>query len=96
MLGDGARDLHDGRFLKCVYANHAAGDLAGDCDNGDAVQECVDKATHEVGGAGAGGRATDADLAGDARIAFCGEAGVLFVTHEDVTNVTVIEGVIKR
>ena len=86
MLGDGARDLHDGRFLKCVYANHAAGDLAGDCDNGDAVQECVDKATHEVGGAGAGGGYADARKPRGARVALCGKDAAFLMAREDVAD----------
>ena len=86
MLGDGARDLHDGRFLKCVYANHAAGDLAGDCDNGDAVQECVDKATHEVGGAGAGGGYADAREPRGARVALCSKDAAFLMAREDVAD----------
>ena len=86
MLGDGARDLHDRSFLKCVCANHAAGDLAGDRDNGDAVQERVGEATHEVGGAGAGGGYADAGEPRGARVALRGEDAALLVAREDVAD----------
>ena len=49
----------------------------------------------EVGGAGAGGGAADADLAGGARVAFGGEGGILLVAHQDVADVVVVEGVVE-
>ena len=70
--------------------------LAGDGDDRDGIHHGVDQAGDEVGGAGAGGGAADADLAGGARVAFGGEAGVLFVAHEDVADVVVVEGVVER
>lgn len=86
MLGYGARDLHDGSFLKCVCANHSARDLAGNRDNGDAVKERVGEAAHEVGGAGAGGGYADAGEAGGARVALGGEDAALLVAREDVAD----------
>ena len=49
----------------------------------------------EVGGAGAGGGAADADLAGGAGVAFGGEGGILLVADEDVADVVVVEGVVE-
>ncbi len=58
--------------------------------------KCVqDESGDEVGGAGAGSGAADADLAGGACVTFGGEAGVLFVAHEDVADVAVVEGVVE-
>ena len=53
----------------------------------DGIHHGVHQAGDKVGGAGAGGGAADADFAGGARVAFGGEAGVLFVAHEDVADV---------
>ena len=92
----GARDAEGVGFLEGVAADELGVHLAGDGDDGDGIHHGVDQAGDQVGGAGAGSGAADADLAGGARIAFGGEAGVLFVAHEDVADVAVVEGVVKR
>ena len=72
------------------------GDLAGDGDDRDGVHHGIDEAGDEIGGAGAGGGAADADFAGAAGVSLRGEAGILLMTDEDVLNRMVVEGVVKR
>lgn len=86
MLCDGASYLDDGGFLEGVGADHAAGDLAGDGDEGGAVEEGVGEAGDEVGGAGAGGGDADAGEAGGARVALGGEDAALLVAGEEVAD----------
>ena len=86
MLSDGTCYLDDGGFLEGVCADHAAGDLAGDGDEGDAVKQGVGEAGDEVGGAGAGGGDADAGEAGRAGVALGGEDAALFVAREDVAD----------
>jgi len=96
VFGGGARDAEGVGFLESIAADELGGDLAGDGDDGDGIHHGVDEPGDEVGGAGSGGGATDADLPGGAGIAFGGEAGILFVAHKDVLDVAVIEGIVKR
>jgi len=86
MLCDGTRYLDDGGFLEGVGADHAAGDLAGDGDEGDAVEHGVGEAADEVGGAGAGGGDADAGDAGGTGVALGGEDATLLVAGEDVAD----------
>lgn len=86
VLGDGSGDLDDGRLLEGVGADHAAGDLAGDGDEGDAVKESVSKAADEVGCARAGGGDADAGAARGTSVALGGEDLSLFMAAEDVTD----------
>ena len=91
----GARDAERVGFLERVAADELGVDLAGDGDDRDGIHHGVDEAGDQIGGAGSGGGAADADLAGGARVAFGGEAGVLFVTHQDVPDVVIVERVVE-
>ena len=95
MLGAGARDAEGVGFLEGVAADELAGDLAGERDDGDGIHHGVDQAGDQVGGAGAGSGAADAHLAGGARIAFGGEAGIFFVADQHVADVVVVDGVVE-
>ena len=86
MLRDGSSYLNNRRFLEGVGADHAAGDLAGDRDDRDAVEERVGEAADEVGGARAGGGDADPGEAGGARVALGGEDAALLVAREDVAD----------
>lgn len=86
VLGDGSGNLDDGCLLEGVCADHAAGDLAGNGDEGDAVKESVSKAADEVGGARAGGGDADAGAARGTSVALGGEDLSLFMAAEDVTD----------
>ena len=96
VLGAGARDAEGVGFLEGVAADQLARDLAGDGDDRDRIHHGVDQAGDQVGGAGTGGGAADADLAGGPRIALGGEGGVLFVPHQDVPDRVIVEGVVER
>ena len=63
VLGDAAADLDDGRFLEGVGADDAGAHLAGDGQQGNAVQLGVGDGGHQVGGPRAAGGHADADLA---------------------------------
>ena len=95
VLGAGARDAEGVGLLESVAADEFAGDLAGEGDDGDGIHHGIDEAGDQVGGAGAGGGAADAYFAGGARVAFGGEAGVLFVAHQHMADVVVVEGVVE-
>ena len=71
------------------------GDLAGDGDDRDRIHHRVHQAGDQVGGAGTGGGAADADFAGGARVAFGGEGGILLVPDQHVADVVVVQGVIE-
>jgi len=86
MLCDGTCYLNDGGFLEGVGANHAAGDLTGNGNEGYAIEEGVGQAAHEVGGAGTGGSDADAGEAGGSRVALSGEHTALLVAREHVAD----------
>lgn len=86
MFGYRSGYLNNWGLLEGVCADHAAGDLAGDGDEGDAVEECIGETADEVGGAGAGGGDADAGEAGGARVALGGEDAALLVAGEDVAD----------
>src|SRR5690348_3853234 len=86
VLGAGAGDAEGVGFLERVGADELGGNLAGDGDDGDGIHHGIDQAGDQVGGAGSGGSAADADASGGAGIAFGGEGGVLFVTHQDMAD----------
>jgi len=76
-------------------ADEAAVDLTRESDDRDGIHHGVDESGDQVGGAGARSGAADTDLAGGARVAFGGEAGILFVANEDVLDVVVVEGIVE-
>ena len=96
VLGDGATDLDHGGFLEGVGADDLRGNLAGDGDDGEAVELGVGQAGDEVQRAWAGGGHGDAGLAGGAGVAFGGEDAALFVAGQDGADLvrTVGEGLV--
>ncbi len=83
MLGDGPAHLDDRRLLEGVGADHRRHDLAGDGDDGDAVQFGVGQAGHEVGRSGAAGSHADSDPSGGPGIALGREPAALLVAGEN-------------
>ncbi len=73
-------------LLEGVGAEDFGGDLAGDGDDGDAVEHGGGEAGDEVGGAGAGGGHADADAAAGAGVAVGHVGGALLVADEDVVD----------
>ena len=86
MLGDLAGDLDRGRLLEGVGADHAAGNLPGDGNHRDAVEERVGEAGDEVGGARAGRGDAHADFAGALGVPFRGEHLTLLVPAQHVAD----------
>ncbi len=86
VLGDGQGDAGDVDLLEGVGAEDFGGDLAGDGDEGNAVQHGCCEAGDEVGGAGAGGGHADAGAAGGAGVAIGHVGGALLVADEDVVD----------
>ena len=86
VLGHGQCDAGDVHFLKGVGAEHFAGDVAGDADDGNGIEHGGGDAGDEVGCAGAAGGDADADLAGGARVAVGHVRGALLVAHQDVVD----------
>ena len=84
MLGKGEGHAHDVGLLEGVLAERGPADLAGYGDHRHGVHLGGCEAGDQVGGAGAAGRDTHADLAGRAGVAIGGVGGGLFVAGEDV------------
>ena len=55
----------------------------------------VDQAGRQVGRAGPGSGAADADFAGGARVTFGGEGRILLVAHQHVADVVVVQNIVK-
>lgn len=86
MLRDGSGYLYNGGFLERVGSDHPPGNLAGDGDEGDAVQHCVGETAHQVGRAGAGGGYADTGEARGPRVALGGEDTALLVAGKHVAD----------
>jgi hypothetical protein len=91
MLGAGAGDADRVGLLEPVGADHEGGDLTCQHDERDRIHQRIDKAGHGIGRAGAGGHQHHAGLAGGAGIAFGHVDRALFVAHEDVADVVLLE-----
>ncbi len=96
VLGDGKRDAGNVGFLKSVGADQLAAYLSGDANDRGRIQHRRGNAGDHVGRARAGSRDRDADFAAGAGIAVCHMRGALLVTHQDVMDIAVFEGVICR
>jgi hypothetical protein len=94
VLGAGARDTHRVAFLERVVTDQMGRHLAGDADERNRVHQRIGERRYHVGGAGAGGHQHDAGLAGGARIAFCGVARALLVSHQDVLDLALLENLV--
>ncbi len=95
VLGAGARDAKRVGLLKRVAADQLTGDLAGNGDDGNGVHQGVHQAGGQVGGAGARSGAADSRFAGGARVAFGREGGILFVAHQYVAHLVLIERIVE-
>ncbi len=83
VLGDGAHDRRDRRFLERVGADRAPRHLAANDDDRHGVRHAVAHGGYRVGRARAGRHHHDADLAARAGIAGRHESGALFVGRDD-------------
>ena len=83
VLGHAAADFHDGSFLEGVGADDAGAHLAGDGQDGDAVELGVGDRGHQVRGPRTAGGHADADLARAPRVALGGKPAALLVPRQD-------------
>jgi hypothetical protein len=91
------RDAVDVDLLERVLADERAGDVAGDRDDRDGVEERGADPGDEVRGARAGRAHADPDAAGDAGVAVGGVGAALLVADEDVAELRVVaEDVVQR
>ena len=91
MLGAMAGDANRVGFLKGVRADQMGRNLPGDADEGNGIHQGVGEAGDGVGGAGAGGDEQAADLARRARIAFRRMGRALFMAHQHVLDLRLME-----
>ena len=83
MLGDGAADLDDRRFLKSVGTDDGRADLAGDGDHRHGIHLGVGQAGDEIRSARTAGGHANAGFAGGARIAVRHEAAALLMAGQN-------------
>ncbi|CAH2600075.1 protein of unknown function [Rhodovastum atsumiense] len=91
VLGGGAGDAGGVGFLEGVVADQVRRHLAGEADDGNAVQQRIHQSGHRIGGARAAGHQHHAHLAGGAGIALGGVHGRLFMAHQDVADGVLLE-----
>src|SRR6266851_2906579 len=94
VLGDGQGDAGDVDLLKCIAAEDLGGDLAGDGDDGDAVEHGGGYAGDQVCRTRPGGGHADADFARGAGVAVGHVRGALLVADEDVVDGELAQGVV--
>ncbi len=83
-------DAVDVDLLERVLADQRGGDVAGDRDHRDRVEEGSPDPRHEVRRTRAGGPHADADLAGDPGVAVGGVGAALLVADEDVAQLRIV------
>ena len=94
VLGDGERDAGDVGFLKRVGPDQLAADLSGDADDRRRIQHRRRNAGDHVGRARSGGRDGHADSAARAGKAIRHVSRALFVAHQNVVNLAVLQRVV--
>ena len=85
------RDADGVAFLERVVADEMRRHLPGDDDERDGIAQRVGQAGDGIGGAGPGRDQHGADLAGRARITLGGMHRALFVPHQDVPHLVLLE-----
>ncbi len=97
VLGAGARDADGVAFLKRVIADEMGRHLSGNDHERNRIHQRVGQARDRIGRSRPRGDKHDARLAGRARIAFGGVNRALFVTHQHVDKLVVLEqGIVNR
>jgi hypothetical protein len=93
-LGAGAGNAHCIPFLKGVRADHERGHLPGQNHNRDRIHQRIDNACHNIGCTGAGRHQHDTGLACGAGIAFGGMDRALFMAHQNVPDIILLENLV--
>ena len=96
VLGDGQGDAGDVGFLKGVGAQQLAAHLSGDADDRNRIHHRGGDAGHHIGGAGARCSNRYAYSAGGAGVAVGHVGCALFMPHQNVVDVAVLERVVRR
>ena len=96
VLGDGQRDARDVGLLKRIGADELASHLTGDAHDRGGIEHRRGDAGDHVGGARSRGRDGDTDLPTGSRVAIRHVRGALFVPHQHVMDLAVLQGVIGR
>ncbi len=91
VLGAGPGDPDCIRLLEGVVADHEGWNLPRKHHERDRIHQRIDKAGDRVGRAGAGRDQHDAGPAGRASVTFGGVGRALFVAHEDVADLVLLE-----
>ena len=83
MLGDGAHDCRNRRFLECVGADCVSRHLPANDDDWHRIGHAVAHGCNGVGGPRSRGHHDNPDFAAGARVTGCHESGPLFVCGDD-------------
>ena len=94
VLGAGPGDAHGVGLLKAVGADHEGRDLAGQDHQRDRIHQRIDHTGDGIGRPGTRGDKDNARLAGGAGIAFGHVDRTLFVAHQDVADVVLLEDLV--
>lgn len=86
MLCDRSCYLNNRSLLERIGTDHSSRDLAGDGNEGHAVEQRVGEAADEIGGARTGGRNAYTRKARGSSVALGGEDAALLMTRKDVTD----------
>ena len=84
VLGDGQGHAGNIDFLETIGADDGSGHVAGNGNQRDGIDVSGGNAGDQVGGTGAGGGDTDADLTGGSCVAVSGVGSALFMGSKDV------------
>ncbi len=96
VLGDRKRDAGDVSFLKGVGADQLAAHLPGDAHDGRRIQHRGGDAGDHVGRPRPRSRNRHSNLATGPGIAVRHVGGALLVAHQDVVDIAMLQGVIRR
>lgn len=91
MLNNGARNAHHVSFLKSIGADQAAVHLAGDNNHRNGIHVGGGNAGNSIGRTRPGGDQHHTGLAGCSRVPVGRMGGSLFVAHEDMFDLVLVE-----
>ena len=90
MFCNSATDFYDRRLLKSVGANHRCPDLAGDRNQGNAVQFSIRYSRDEIRRSGSAGCNADTSIAGGTRVTLRRKPTTLLVSRKDGSQIGMV------